>query len=303
MFLTQIKNYSNTEFWRYLVGSLIIIGFSFMGQALLMLGWWLKLGSEALQNTSQSKLMQILDSNTTLFLIMLSFLIALIGLFYVLKKIHQIPFKTIVTTRTNIDWKRVLFSFLLFATFVVITTYLDYQANPDDYEWNFKLGPFLGLLIIGIILIPVQTSVEEFIFRGYLMQGFAKLANNKFFALTMTSIIFGGMHLANPEVQELGYITMVYYISTGFFLGILTLMDEGMELALGFHAANNLMTALLVTADWTALQTNSILKDISEPSVGFDILMPVVVVFPILTFIFAKRYNWTNWKNKLFGSL
>jgi hypothetical protein len=32
----------------------------------------------------------------------------------------------------------------------------------------------------------------------------------------------------------------VYYIGTGLFLGILTLMDE-MELALGFHAANNLV--------------------------------------------------------------
>jgi hypothetical protein len=32
----------------------------------------------------------------------------------------------------------------------------------------------------------------------------------------------------------------VYYIGTGLFLGI-TLMDEGMELALGFHAANNLV--------------------------------------------------------------
>jgi hypothetical protein len=30
----------------------------------------------------------------------------------------------------------------------------------------------------------------------------------------------------------------VYYIGTGLFLGILTLMDEGMELALGFHANN-----------------------------------------------------------------
>ena len=28
-------------------------------------------------------------------------------------------------------------------------------------------------------------------------------------------------------------------------------MDEGMELALGFHAGNNLIIALMVTSDWT----------------------------------------------------
>ena len=37
-----------------------------------------------------------------------------------------------------------------------------------------------------------------------------------------------------------------------------TLMDEGTELAVGLHIANNLITALLVTADWTAFQTESL---------------------------------------------
>ena len=304
MFLTQIKNYTRTEFWRYLVGSLIIIGFSFLGQVPITLGWILKEGYEGMQNTLQSELMQILEPNTTLFLIMLSFVFALVGIVIVLKKIHHQDFKTIVTARSKVDWKRILFSFLIFGSFVVVSTYLGYKSNPEDFVWNFKLGPFLGLLAIGIIMIPIQTSVEEFIFRGYLMQGFAKLGKNRFFALMMTSVIFGGLHIANPEVQELGYITMVFYISTGLFLGILTLMDDGTELALGFHAANNLITALLVTSDWTALQTNSVLKDITEqPSVGVEVLMPVVVIYPILILIFAKRYNWTNWKQRLFGSL
>jgi hypothetical protein len=44
----------------------------------------------------------------------------------------------------------------------------------------------------------------------------------------------------NPEVSKLGILCLCYYIGTGF-LRILTLMDEGMELALGFHAANNLV--------------------------------------------------------------
>jgi hypothetical protein len=35
---------------------------------------------------------------------------------------------------------------------------------------------------------------------------------------------------------------------------------------------------------------------------GFtDIFMPVFVMFPILLFIFSKKYKWTNWKEKLFG--
>ena len=60
---------------------------------------------------------------------------------------------------------------------------------------------------------------------------------------------------------------------------------------------------MLLTADWTAFQTNSIFKDLSEPSAGFDVLTPVFVIFPILLLIFSKVYNWKNWKEKLTGKL
>ena len=119
----------------------------------------------------------------------------------------------------------------------------------------------------------------------------------------MTSLIFGGMHWFNPEVVKIGPVILVYYIGTGLFLGIITLMDEGMELALGFHAANNLVGALLVTSDWSAFQTHSIFKDISDPSAGLDVIFPVVIIFPILLFIFSKKYNWSNWKEKLTGKI
>ena len=93
------------------------------------------------------------------------------------------------------------------------------------------------------------------------MQGFAKLTRNRWLPLILTSIIFGMLHVFNPEIVKLGMWLLFYYIGTGFFFGIMTLMDEGIELALGFHIANNLITALLVTADWTAFQTYSVLKE------------------------------------------
>ena len=121
--------------------------------------------------------------------------------------------------------------------------------------------------------------------------------------LVFTSLLFGLLHIFNPEVQKLGYGILIFYIGTGFFLGIITLMDDGLELALGFHAANNLTAALLVTADWTAFQTDSLYRDISDPVLGWDVLVPVLVVFPILLYLFSKKYGWTNWKEKLTGKV
>jgi membrane protease YdiL (CAAX protease family) len=136
-----------------------------------------------------------------------------------------------------------------------------------------------------------------------MLQGLGLATKTRWVPLLVTSFLFGIMHIGNPEVDKLGMIIMFYYIGTGLFLGILTLMDEGLELALGFHAANNLIGALLVTSDWSAFQTHSILKDISVPSANFQIFIPILVFFPILLYIFSKKYKWSNWKERLFGNI
>jgi hypothetical protein len=253
--------------------------------------------------SDMSNVYSLFDSNTTLILILIPFVVGFVALFLWVKFLHKLDFKSLTTSRKKIDWKRVFFSFLLWGGITIFMIVLDYQLSPENYQWNFEFNKFIVLVIIALLLVPIQTSFEEYLFRGYLMQGIGIAAKNKWVPLLVTSFIFGMMHIANPEVAKIGYIIMVYYIGTGLFLGILTLMDEGMELALGFHAANNLITALLVTANWTAFQTDSILKDMSEPTAGVDVLIPVIVVFPILLFIFSKKYQWSDWKEKLTGNV
>lgn len=226
----------------------------------------------------------------------------LIVLFWV-KFVQGQSITSLTTSRRKVDWKRIFFSFFLWGSITTLMILALYYAQPDDFVWNFKAEKFFIFLVLAMILIPMQTSFEEYLFRGHMMQGIGLAANSRLVPLIVTSILFGLMHIANPEVGKIGYIIMIYYIGTGFFLGIITLMDEGLELALGFHAANNLVGALLLTADWTAFQTNSILKDLSEPSAGFDVLLPVFVIFPILLFVFSKVYGWNNWKEKLTGKL
>ena len=74
---------------------------------------------------------------------------------------------------------------------------------------------------------------------------------------------------------------MVFYIGTGFFYGITTLMDEGTELALGLHASNNILAAFLVTTDWMVFQTDALFIDTSEPSVTWEMFLPVFVLYPL----------------------
>ena len=303
MFLEQAIKPEN-RFWKYLLGSVFIITASFIGQVPFTLAIIYKsFINKTAVPTDNASALKMFEPNLTLFLLMISFVFALAGIYFVIKYIHKQTLLSITTARKKVEWNRIIFSFLLWSVFSILTILTVYYQSPEEYVWNFKLIPFLILVLIGTILIPIQTSTEEYIFRGYLMQGFANLARNKWFPLVMTSLIFGLMHILNPEVEKMGYIIMVYYIGTGLFLGVITLMDDGMELALGFHAANNLIGALLVTSDWSAFQTHSVFKDLSEPSAGADVILPVLVIYPVLLFIFAKKYNWSNWKEKLTGNI
>ncbi|MDR6844593.1 CPBP family intramembrane glutamic endopeptidase [Flavobacterium granuli] len=303
MFLEQGID-RNNKFWKYILGLIFIVGFSFLGQ-MPMLGMLLFETSFRGKKypATDEELLHFFEPNLNLFLLLLSFVFTLGGIYYVVRFLHQQKILSIVTTRKKIDWKRVSFSFLVWSIFTVISTLLMCYLNPADFKINFQFIPFLILVVIATLLVPIQTSVEELVFRGYLMQGFANLFKNKWFPLLMTSSIFGLMHLFNPEVTKMGNIIMVYYIGTGLLLGIMTLMDEGMELALGFHAANNLIGALLVTSDWSAFQTYSVFKDVSEPEAGLDIIFPVVVIYPLLLIIFGLKYKWSDWKEKLTGSI
>ena len=135
------------------------------------------------------------------------------------------------------------------------------------------------------------------------MQGIGILFHNKWLPFIFTSIVFGVLHAANPEVEKLGLIVMIYYIGTGSLFGITTLVDEGLELSLGMHAANNIVAAVLVTSNWTVFQTDALYIDTSEPTLGFESFFPVLVLYPVLLFIFSKKYKWKNWKVKLFGKI
>lgn len=296
------------DWWRYIVGIMIAIAgvFFFSVPHLVAIAIKTAQGGIDLNRMDDTNyILTLFESNLNLVFILLPMAGGLLFLLLAVKFLHKQTIKSVTTARPKIDWKRFWFAFLFWGILSSGLVILDYYLTPEDYVLNFKLQPFIILCAIAIILVPLQTSFEEYLFRGYLMQGIGVIVKNNWVPLIITSIVFGGLHFANPEVDKLGPVIMVYYIGTGLFLGIMTLMDDGIELALGFHAANNLFTALLVTADWTAFQTHSILKDTSDPTVAAlaDVFVPVFIMFPILLLIFAKVYKWNNWKEKLFGKV
>ena len=244
-----------------------------------------------------------IDKNLLLFLIIFTFFVGLLFLFIGVKYIHKRTITSLITSRKKVDWKRFFYGFFVWGFIAITFSYISILLAPENFIWNFNAKPFFILVAISFLFIPFQTSLEELLFRGYLMQGLGVLAKNRWLPLIFTSVVFGLLHGANPEVAKLGQLSMVFYIGTGLFYGIVTLMDEGTELALGLHAVNNITAAFFITTDWTVFQTDALYIDISEPSLTWEMFLPVFVLYPILLFLFSEKYGWKNWKEKLTGKI
>lgn len=240
------------------------------------------------------------DLNVILTLMLLPFGFMLGALLLSVKYFHKRQVRTLFTVRNEFDWKRFFFSFLLWGG--VMTLFLLFNLfSGSAIEWNFEFSAFFPLLLISIFLMPIQTIAEEAIFRGYLLQAFGRLFGKAWVSILLSGVLFGLLHWANPEVTKIGDVLLIFYILTGVFLGIITQLDGGMELSIGYHTVNNVFAALIVTNDWQAFQTNALFVDHSPPSFGLESILTLLVLQPLLIVIFAKRYRWKNGWNKIFN--
>jgi len=287
----------NNKWWRVLLTSLLTSGIFIVS----IISYFL-LTKEEIQ--ASYDLMKDLPNNLSLIINLIPFAFLLGLLFLLVYTINSRSVLSLTTSRNKVDFKRIFFSFGLIVFISIAGFLVSYFVDNSNIVWNFKPVNFFILLFISLILFPFQIGLEEYLFRGYFMQQIGIAVRNRWFPLLSTSIVFGLLHTANPEVAEMGFGVMTFYIGTGLLLGIMTLMDEGMELALGFHFGNNLMASLLVTSEFSALQTDALFKYSGVENTSgtlTEMIISIAITYPIILFILAKKYKWTNWIEKLTG--
>jgi hypothetical protein len=301
--LFLLKGYitGKNEFWQYLLGIVAaILGYSSV--QFIVAKPLINFAANNGVHINEKNLTNIFNAdyigfNRTLMLIIMCsmFLFAIIFLWIVLKYVHKKQFISVITGFEKIRWNRYFFSFLIWSILTITFVLIGYFNSPQDYQISFNTQKFIPLLIVAIIFIPIQTATEEIFLRSYLLQGFSLIFKNGIIPLIIISIIFGLMHGTNPETKAHGiFVMMPYYILFGAFLGMLTLLDEGAELAMGIHCANNLVTSLLVCSKNSVLQTDAILYTTSEDPSGEFISWGIMAA--ICFFILFKKYKLSNWK-------
>ena len=300
-FIDKAKE-GNTSFSSYLLGIVLIISVYLLGSYFLILDLQWNFGIESFDGISQKEIVRILGNNRFLAWLIVPFLFVALFLVIHTKFVHKRTVLSIFSGRKTFDWKRVLFSFSLLFSVLSLFLFIQYLSS-DSLIFQFDLQKFIPLFFIAIFLLPIQTSCEELLFRSYILQGIKLRTKKNSIAVLISGLMFGAIHIGNPEIAKIGYHIIVYYMLVGVFLALISLFDNGIELALGYHAANNVFAALMITNNWQAFQTDAVFMDISDPGMGLDTIIGILFILPLVFFIFYKKYKWHSlkemWQDKL----
>ncbi|MGV3629193.1 MAG: phytanoyl-CoA dioxygenase family protein [Betaproteobacteria bacterium] len=230
--------------WRYLLGIVVIAASWIIGGAyaygLVLL--YLPLGAV-----------------TEFVAINASILMLLVAVVAVVVVLHRRPWRTLVTPHAQIDWRRMVQGAAVWVVLALVFSLIEHLLHPGRYAWSLDLARWLPFVLAALLLTPLQCAAEELVFRGYVLQGLGRFLRNPVMLALLSSVIFTLPHLYNPEVAAYGLAIMAAnYFVMGLFLAGVTLRDGRLELAIGAHAGNNLLLALVVRYDDSVFETESV---------------------------------------------
>lgn len=268
-----LYNLPGKNSWKQYIVSIILILFFLSVGSILYVYSNLQFGGKSVYlDESTAEFINISPTMDLLF----SHLINLgefIGIFIAIRFIHKRKLVSLITFTNRVDWNQVLYGFSLFFILNILFKFLDFIIHPHSYAINqVELREYLLLFFIVLLFVPLQTTVEELIFRGFLLQWFAKKISHPFLLSLVVAVIFGSLHFTNPEMEKSALWVGLNYIWGGFMLTFLAVKIGRSELSIGAHAANNMFIL------WFLAEENS--TDGSVPA-----LFKIVDAHPATTFI------------------
>lgn len=236
-------------------------------------------------------LLKTIDSNIALLALLIPMAISLLTILVLIKVIHKRSFAEVVNGTKKTRWQRVGFGFGIWFAMMALTTLGQYIISPESFTLQFNLSQFIPLFFITLIFMPMQTTFEEVMTRGYLAQGIGSLTKSRLLALLVPAALFALLHIANPEIGEYGLgVMLASYFAMALILGISAILDDGIELALGVHAANNMFISLFTTQKGAVFETAAVFE-VAKGNPYIE-LVTLMIAGALVIAIFYKKYNW-----------
>lgn len=220
------------------------------------------------------------------------FVVAMAGLWLGVTKVQRKKFVSIVTGHAKFRRERFLTGSIIWGGLMAALLALNMALKPDDVVYTFSAKDFIPSFIVAVLLLPVQTWFEEFFMRGSLLQGFAQATKSPVWGIIITSLLFAGMHMFNPEAAKYGRLAVLpQYLLPAILFGVITVLDEGLELAMGMHFINNLFGAVVITSSDSAIQSSTIWRSVGDMNMAAENISYLIVMTVVIAFL-LWRYKW-----------
>jgi uncharacterized protein len=291
------KKYEKNSWKRFVLSSFIIILFTIIGIIGYVIVTFL-LGPESSYLDEATGEFVGLDP---LFDFMFSHVIYIgmfVGIWIAVRFVHKRSITSLITASSRVNWNQIWWGFGIYFGLFTVFTFVDFMIFPNHYSVNvFNFSDFLLLFVIVLILVPIQTTVEELIFRGFLLQWFAKKLSNPIILSLIIAVIFGSLHFANPEMDRSVLWIGLNYVFVGFMLTFIAVKMGSLELSIGVHAANNMLLS------WFLADSNSVNGNIpaifrmNDDSPVFSLLWSICI-FAIFYIMSMRKYKGKGTRTK-----
>ena len=227
-----------------------------------------------------------------LLLILCPFALGLATLGWCVERVERRSWRTLVVGRLGrIRYRRLLAAGVMWLAIAAASDLFLSARGVIDVRYVGDWSALIPVLLAATLLVPVQAAFEELGIRGYLLQHVALTTSRPLWGILVSSVVFGALHFANPEVGHYGLGPMaVYYIGVGLFLAGISVLDDGLELAVGIHAATNLYAVVAVGYEGSALPMPAAFA--TEPPEITVTLLTFVIRASLICWVFAKAGRW-----------
>jgi len=177
------KSYRGNNKWYFYILTLIIV-FAAVQVASIPLAVYSIIMNPEILSGGTNNILAVTNTNLGLALMLFTFAGGVIALLLCVKYFHHKKPTDILTGRDHFDIKRVFFGAAIWGLLTVILLGAQYGfGDTSNLVFQFQPFNFIMMCIVILIFIPFQVAFEEFIFRGYLMQGSILLFKYRWVAL------------------------------------------------------------------------------------------------------------------------
>ena len=111
-----------------------------------------------------------------------------------------------------------------------------------DIALYFNKCQFFKVFVV-FVMVFFQSGSEEILCRGFLYQRLRRSFRSPWVAIIGNALVFGVLHLLNPEVSFLGFLNIVLF---GVFGALMIYYFDSMWMAIATHTAWNYMQSIVL---------------------------------------------------------